>query len=745
MAKSQIANPKSQIEDCLTREILLGAIKEGLERRSVTYDEQLQGWIRSIEPDGFFGYSPFGLPITCAFLGGFLYHVEGDEHYARIAREHLVNYRQFTGYYPKDYHTTRPEYHQGLPPVPSMFALWQYVKSYQWIQESPCLADSDRRATESIVADSMPAFLHFPEWGAHNRTVLRALCLALAARAFPGNPEADDWDQMARIFACDSLKRWNIEDAMLYHGVWLHALIWYADTCQVPDFFDHPVTRYYFEYFKQLLAPSGALADFGDSDWQSSSALYMACFARAAREYRDPEMMFAAERIFETIRKGSSGIPASEATVSAYLWLDDRIPSQMPSSGSGDVLDELAGKKIVFRNGWDPGSTFLLLNYKPETDFGVTQRDYLKNTLSVHAEKAHHGHSDENAICLLMQNESVLLHDGGYREELPNGKYRADYYHNRIVFREEELRPDTSVLDALAYDGTHCPVETMKIDFQSFQEIEMSRTRVIDRRHAYRWDRGLVYLKDRGWFVMFDGIHFLENAGSREERTIGLSNLLFTREILGHGETHFDTRIDRLRDVEMPDHARLLICFPQARQGTFWIGSQPTRRYYQDEVVVHQSFSGPVRSGDDVAFITLLIPHGKGEDLGRFLGTIVLPEVDRCPQAVALEIEDAGQKITLGMKMNLESEILTENIRPRYNWGSGRTRYGDVQTDAHFFYCREQAGAMSYAFTEAVRLEYRNQEIFAAEPAAFPLQYAGEEMQVGIARWRAWEGAAPLE
>ena len=724
----------------LTREGLLQAINGGLDRRLETYDEQLQDWIRSIDPDSFFGYMPFGPPITCAFLGGFLYDVEGDERYARIAREHLVNYRRFTEYYPKDYHRIRPEYHQGLPPVPSMFTLWQYVKAYQWIQGSGCLAEADRREIESTVVDSMPAFFHFPEWGAHNRTVLRALCLGLAAQAFPRHPEAEDWDQMARVFARDSLKRWNIEDAMLYHGVWLHALIWYADVCRTPDFFDHPITRYYFEYFKQLLAPSGALADFGDSDWQSSAGLYMACFARAAREYRDPEMAFAAERIFETIREGSAGIPASEATVSAYLWLDEGVSSRKPAGGSGDVLDELAGKKIVFRNGWGPESTFLLLNYKPEKDFGVTQRDYIKNTLAVHAEKAHHGHSDENAICLLMHDGSVLLHDGGYREQLPNGKYRADYYHNRVVFREKELHPDLPILDALAYDGTHHPVETMKIDFQAFKDVEMSRTRVVDRGHGYRWDRGVIYLKDRGWFVMFDGVHLLEEPDFREPRTIGLSNLLFTREILRHGESYFDTRIDRLRNVEVPDRSRLLICFPQARGGTFWTGSQPTRRYYQDEIVVHQSFSGPVRPGGDVAFVTVLIPHEPGEDLDRLIGTVALPDVDRYPGAVALEIEDDEGKIILGMKMNTESEILTENIRPRYNWDSGRTRYGDIETDARFFYCREQEGRLSYAFTEAVRLNYRDREVFAARPTAFPLQYVGEEMQVGIAKWRAWEG-----
>ncbi len=104
-------------------------------------------------------------------------------------------------------------------------------------------------------------------------------------------------------------------------------------------------------------------------------------------------------------------------------------------------MEDVQGKKIVFRNGWSPLSTYLLLNYRDEGDGGLNFRDYLRDTIPVEEEKMTHGHADENSIVLLMSGGSVLLHDGGYRDYMPSGPfgaYRQDYFHNRLVVRPGE-------------------------------------------------------------------------------------------------------------------------------------------------------------------------------------------------------------------------------------------------------------------------------------------------------------------
>ena len=67
-----------------------------------------------------------------------------------------------------------------------------------------------------------------------------------------------------------------------------------------------------------------------------------------------------------------------------------------------------------------------------------------RNTISVEEEKMHHGHADENSIVSLMDGDQLLLHDAGYRDGLPSGKFgawRQDYFHNRLVVRMNKRDP----------------------------------------------------------------------------------------------------------------------------------------------------------------------------------------------------------------------------------------------------------------------------------------------------------------
>ena len=722
----------------------LEQIKAGLKTWLEIYDAQIERWRKSIDLNDFFGYQPPSLPIHCAVTEAFLYSLEKNKAYAERARERLISYRQFTKAYPEDYKYTHPEYENGLPPINSIFLILPYLQAYLWIKDSGVLSPGDHKAIESTVADSLSALFRFPEWGAHNRAAYRAAGLAAASLAFPNNPEASNWAQMARVLASDSIGNWSIEDSSSYHLMWLFAMIWYIDLTGRSDFFNHVTTRYYFDYFVSLLTPAGWIPDFGDSNWGSNWTCYIACMERGAKEYQDPKMRYAACKVYDRMieRNGKSKILGSPYDlIAAYLWMDENIAPEKPTFRSQEVLDDLVGKKIIFRSGWEDDSTFLLLNYKPETDYGYTPREYLKNTIPVEAEKAHHGHADENSICLLMHNETVLLHDSGYRERIPNGKYRADIYHNRIVARKGLPERKDSILDFLRDSGKYKPVETQKIDFITFREVDMSRTRVIDRNMGYQWDRVLIYLKRSDNFIIIDGIEILPEGDPEKTRPLTFSNLFYTRKILSRGEGYFDTWIDQIRGYRNPDRSALLICFPQHGEGGFWEGTDTTRRYYQKEKLIHQTVSKELKAGDMIAFVTVLIPHLKGADVKALVKNINVPEVSHYPRAIAVEIKKDDQKITLCVKLDLRMEILKENIRPRYNWESGAVRYGFVQTDAHFAYLKEGQKKLDYAFTEGTKIIYRGKEVFAAKEYGFPGQPDGEPMRKGVPKWRAWEGS----
>ena len=67
----------------------------------------------------------------------------------------------------------------------------------------------------------------------------------------------------------------------------------------------------------------------------------------------------------------------------------------------------------MFRDGWGDDANYLLLNYRDEGPYALMPREYLRHTIPVEEEKMHHGHSDENAISLLMSGGSVLLNEAG--------------------------------------------------------------------------------------------------------------------------------------------------------------------------------------------------------------------------------------------------------------------------------------------------------------------------------------------
>ena len=112
---------------------------------------------------------------------------------------------------------------------------------------------------------------------------------------------------------------------------------------------------------------------------------------KAATIYRNPHYKYVAqdltrravERMPQKIGPLNLGTGVGSAFTDAYRWADDAIKPRPPSSLSQDVLEDIVGKKIVFRNGWESKSTFLLLNYRDEGDGGWLGRDYLRQNRSV--------------------------------------------------------------------------------------------------------------------------------------------------------------------------------------------------------------------------------------------------------------------------------------------------------------------------------------------------------------------------
>ena len=738
----------------VTKSEYLNLIKRAADEGVKTNPKVIEDWKKNPKYFELFGYLAPGNPVYLADLLGYLYLETKDKKYAEQARDLLVSVVDLREQYANEFQSRRIEYRNGVPAITDFFVMPPYMRSYMNTRDSGVYDATTRTRIERDLAFSLNHIFYMPEWDAHNRAMVRAESLYYGSVALAQHPDAKKWRQLAETLASDSAKQWEIEDATGYHAIWLYALFSYAEVSQQPEILSSPQVRYYLDYFIQLYTPHGNVADFGDAHWNEGNALrFVPVYEKAAALYHNPNYKYFAEQLTRRmiernaqqlkISPDSYDIGAGYGSyfTKAHAWADDAIKPVAPTNVSSEALDDMIGKKIVFRDGWERTSNFMLLNYRDEGDGGLLGRDFLRQNLSVEEEKMHHGHADENSIPLLMSGGSVLLHDGGYRPDVPsgpNGAWRADYFHNRVVARKNKRDKTQDLFSFLQNSGAYRKVRTQKIDFQKFQAVDYSRTRAIDEEMGYQSDRVITWVRDKNYWIVIDAIKVLRGDW------FTFSNLWHTRQIVSQDANSFDTFYDQIQTDILPNNKSLLLHFPENTFGK-QIGTYKETRHFQDEQGIFQTVSSSYKTGDTEYFVSLLIPHNKGEDARKLLPNFRLLETDKPGQAVALEIAEGTTKSMLCVKLDLEMDVARENIRPRYQYKLGKVKYGDFETDAGFLFARIADGNVAYSATTMTKILYRDQVLMEALPNTFGLQLDGAAPRTGAMKWRKWEDAVQVK
>ena len=713
---------------------------------------QQEEWRKAIHPDAAKGYRPNSNEVYLAALCANLYEITKKTEYLDAVKTILVNYAEYKDLYPKGFYKTRPEYEAGLPALPNMFTFGKFVHAYHILNTESKLTEKEQNIIESQIAEGANFIIRDQEWGPMNRSMLRAEGLLYAAKALNNHPDQSNWVATGKALLNDNLSQWNIEDASMYHGIWLYSMVGYSNYIAEDDrLYKLPFLQYYHRYNLELLSPAAVIPDFGDATWKARWYLYLAFFENGASKTNDPNLRWAASEMFDRhLAERGNNIHTAMVLSDACRWANFEQESKVPDWGSREVLDDIIGKKIVFRDGWAADGTYMLLNYRDEGDGGYLYREYLRNTLTVNEEKMHHGHADENSVVLLMKNKSVLLHDGGYRDYQPSGPfgaYRADYFHNRVVVRKNKIAlgqdagefkystrakvEGQSVLDFLHNAGTYREVSTKKIDFISLKHFDMSRTRVVDEKLGYESDRIVNYIKDLGYFVIIDVVKFTE------EDDLTMANLWHTREILSKGDNWFDTRYDSLGRHAVGGDERLLIYFPE--DDRLAIGTEEQRRYKQKEHLMYQVAARHGARGDLQVFVTVLIPHHKTLFPEELVKGITLVKPDKYPRAVGVSIKTAGKEYLIGTKLDIGGDMIRDWRRPKYTWESGKITYGDYETDGANLFVVDGGKKIHYAVVGATKIKREGKILYEQKGRNYKFNTTGAPDEIGFGKFRYWE------
>jgi hypothetical protein len=174
-----------------------------------------------------------------------------------------------------------------------------------------------------------------------NRAMLRAEALYYGALALPRHANVGRWKQLAETLASDSLKQWEIEDASHYQPIWLLSVFSYAEISGRTELFDSPIIRYYMEYFLNLLAPHGNVADFGDAHWNSGWDRFIPVFEKAGEIFQAavvPVRVFGAG----TQTEEHGGVDAEREDRVPDTVAQERQDAHQRLAVDGDVSEHLA-------------------------------------------------------------------------------------------------------------------------------------------------------------------------------------------------------------------------------------------------------------------------------------------------------------------------------------------------------------------------------------------------------------------
>jgi hypothetical protein len=683
------------------------------------------------------GYIAPGEPLQYAALSAFLYERTGERRLAQEALRGLLVYSEWAERVAVEAKKQRPEYGEAVPPVDYVFAPLYFVPTAERIRQ--VATAQEWRTLGQMMADSLRQARFFPEWGTHNRALLRAASLALAARAFPEHPDAAGWADLADELAEESWGHWSIEDTMLYQPHWLRAMILYAEARgRSEELADLLQPRLHLKAQAQMMTPLGILTDYGDSHWVNDSQWeWLACLEWGAAQYRDPALKWAAAQIWRARQVEGPTLRGAQVLTLAWRWCDDTVPVRPPFR-TPDALDDVVSKKIVYRTGWGEDDSFALQTYRDEGDYGLISREYLRTTLAVTAEKMHHGHADEGSLAMLVHKGSILLHESGYREAPPDGIYRSDVYHNRLIWRPGR-RPATSphFVDWARGDGYYRSVRAERLYQTHLGDAEFTRVRVTEEARGVAWDRSIFFLPAFPCWLVIDTALPLRT----ETRT--LSDLWWTTDILRRGATWFDTRISHIQTWQNPGDARLLVATLVPSGQPCALTVEPARRAFQDEQAIVHTWYGEHRPGKPITFVTVLWPHAPQEDAAERAAAFSLVPAEPDGRGTAVRFAWQGEERILATLNDLTAGYLPEDIRPRYNARQGLTRYGALASDAHVVYARQSGKDLWAGFVNGTALAHGQRTLYAA-PETSMFQEDATNLSGVPARFR-WEGEATLE
>ncbi len=497
------------------------------------------------------------------------------------------------------------EYYEQENPDPPTFTLDAIVAGLDQIEECEALTDEERLMAQEwvrqIVEDSMDfwemrepirraeAGKQAPTW---NHQTHPALGIAAAAEYFDAHftlPPVQWWAEVVdNLFEGQETAYKPLEDSANYQWITIaHTMKWALITGDM-DIFENGTVAKTCELAIACHDNFGNEATFGDP-WIEFGSNARTLMRIASLYYDRPEFWWLTRRLDANAGteevlgyynwSGEAAVPEEQIGLTSFI-LDPAVYEQYDYSGP--VPAESALDKAVFRDGFDPEDSYLMLD---GISMGI------------------HDHDDANAIIRFTANNRLWLTDMDYIRATPK-------WHNSILLSRDG---ETTAMPGLS---------------ELVAEAEFGNAGIVQSRapgYAWAdWTRTVFWMGGpRSFFLVFDQLTALEPGDFRATavwRTLGETEIVGnTLEVEQEGE-HFR--------ITSADGSRLSL------RETWDRGHGNDRGYYSEyphagkmTQVLHQDKQATLDAGESIRFVNLFEAgdeaEGALEPIGSDLHAIV--------------------------------------------------------------------------------------------------------------------------
>ncbi|WP_145928895.1 hypothetical protein OH491_12035 [Termitidicoccus mucosus] len=322
------------------------------------------------------------------------------------------------------------------------------VALYEELDKLRALGAEEKQTVHAALGDGAQAVLELKaERGSFNRAAYVALGLAETARVLPDDARAAAWRAFATdVWEVDWMRsRDTIEDARGYNGLWIYATFRLAESLgRLGDLRD-PRVAAMFARFSGMVAPNGAMPDFGNCYWVHGLEHWVYAAERIGAFYKRADFLDNAARIARFLASHPElDLGEMEALADACRIIAPAAPPMPPRPRSvlttrvtdyGDVLYD----KLYLRTGESPDAAYVCVDLH---------------------DGGYHGHADGGSIALYTKGPHVLLHTLGRLEVFANqhqGVWSAQTADELLADGASQHRPGewTRWLVNFRWPGTH--------------------------------------------------------------------------------------------------------------------------------------------------------------------------------------------------------------------------------------------------------------------------------------------------